>query len=208
MQRAFLLTLAFYGCLPIAASSDTGKSYYCQIEETTVTAGKKEQKIDKFWMTGATQFRMEDPHSGFSLIHIVNNTDAWLLETSGKTGYHSRKPSPNFALEASYGPQGWVHKGDKKIGQGRVDGLLCDIYQRTEKGGSHTTLWVLPGQERLPKRMRVAGTLSIGPQRIKFNTVLNFKKWQVKHALDKGLFSPPSEYRIQDVPAKGSVRYH
>jgi hypothetical protein len=200
-----LFTLFAYAPVPT-------QNYYCEIEETSTSNGRQTVTQRKIWVKGQNRFRMEKSGTGYSLIHILKDADAWLLDSASRKGYHARKSSNRYDLFAqaeswrrdlTLGPEEWIRTGAKKIGQKILNGTVCDLYRRKEKDGTIYTVWIQRTPPRLPLRLEASGSLPMpGKQHVTFTSRFQFKGWQKRKTMEDALFLPPPAYQIKQAIAQ------
>jgi outer membrane lipoprotein-sorting protein len=211
---AFVAFTAFTWNAPAAATAAVGQTYSCVMHATTSMDNQKRTQTVRLWLKSTTKFRLEQTSGSQSMVTIANGMDAWIIRNGEKTAYHTRqKPDVIAKLQAKPRVAGdivtdFITKGGKKTGKEKIDGVLCDVYKRTDADKMRHTLWVLPGPDRLARRqvsegVTVAAAKFGDPMQTHIlRSQTDFSDWQLGKPMPESLFTLPAGMKIIEAPVQ------
>ena len=191
------------------------RTFYCTGTTTTWTDNRNKSETEKIWLAPPNQFRFEQTAGDKSRVTILNGADFWMFSPSQKRGYHRRLSAEEIAplvksIRSGVDMLGEFRRiGAKKAGEQKIDGRICEAYKRASKEGLTTTLYVLPGPDRLVRRreqngiLRAADTMGAPMRTHIVKSVTDYGNWQFGKPMPESLFRPPAGITIQEgVPAR------
>jgi outer membrane lipoprotein-sorting protein len=196
-----------------AAAPALSQTYYVETKTTSTVDGKSQTVTSKAWMKGATAFRIEQSAMGQTVLRLSDGDTLWIIHMGRKEGYRTKVPAEFTAMLKKLGrPIGndldaFLKQGAKKVGQETINGVKCDIYQRTDKrSGLTVNLWVQAGPGKLTRRQKLSGNVRAAAapgqpmQSHKLTTIVEFTNWKVNIPIDDSMFRPPAGITIKDAP--------
>lgn len=215
MKRLAGALIIVAAMLPVVAGagSEVKTSLY-QESRTTVVRDKQTQTIHrKVWIKHPGHVRMEESLGPQSRITVSNGKDLWIALPAAKKGQHRKLTAQQAALFAKQlhvdldmVPK-FVKSGAKKIKQEKVNGVLCDVYQRAVKDGLTLTLWVAATGPRLAMKQEESGVVraaeQVGqPMRTHIlKSTTDYLKWVIDKPIPDAQFRPPAGIKYDEAPS-------
>lgn len=213
-------TLAFLSALCLAGPAARVSLY--QESRTTISNDNRVQTVvRKVWIKHPARVRMEETVGALSRVTVSNGTDLWIALPEQKKGQH-RKLTPPMAkqmakqlnVDLDMVPK-FVKSGAKKVKQEKLNGTLCDVYQREKKGALTITLWVAATGQRLAQKQEESGIVRAAegmgePMKTHIlKSTTDYLKWKIDQPISDAMFSPPSGVTYQELkspaPPVGAV---
>jgi hypothetical protein len=196
----------------IATAGQNQATFYCDGVSMSKVDSKVFKETQKIWQRGYDKFRKERISGKQKVIIIGNGKDIWQITEWNKQGYHAIQPPENLEKQRIAGRfvggelAGFLKMGAKPMGKRKIDGVNCDTYQRHDAVGTSYTMWVLPGPDKLTRRVRTQGkvnsALTEGEQAKAHTllTIVDYKNWKKGVPAPDSLFLPPPGIKIQEAP--------
>jgi hypothetical protein len=215
-KRYGLTLVSLLVAAPVAAQNP--KPFSCEVK-SVITRDKQTVSVaTKVYYGGPAKVRLEQSTGKTNGVMIVNGSDAWIIDGIKKQGQHKKlSPAEQAPLAQQARNPGdvvndFIKGGGKKAGQESIDGVRCDVYKKAGKNGVTSTIWVLPGPQKLARRVLVAGTINAAPgpgqpmKQMVFRQQQDYSNWQIGKPIAAVLFRPAPGIKITEfTPPPGGM---
>jgi hypothetical protein len=194
-----------------AAAAPAPKTLKFTMTTVTKAQGMNVNVQAKVWVKGQkVRAETNDPMRGPVLL-LVDGLKVRTLFPQRKQGMVTTvaagKNGPSNPWEMIVANVGQLTRGAKKLGQEKVDGYLCDIYQKSQsESGRSATLkaWITrTTQPRLPIRVEMTQQVKRPNVTLKQTQLTRITNIQIGGRIPDSLFAVPAGYKIVEGGAPG-----
>jgi len=212
-KSTILLATCSSIALTALAAPEIKQTLY-QESRTTITRDNQSQTVTrKVWIKHPGRLRMEETIGPATRISVSNGVDYWVAVPSQKKGIHHRLTPQQASLLAKQLnvdldmlPK-FMASGAKKVRREKVNGVLCDVYQRAKKEQLTLTLWIPVTGPRLAQKQEESGIIHAAAQMGEpmrthiLKSTTDYLKWQVDQPIADSEFAPPPGIKYQEIKA-------
>lgn len=200
------LIIAALACAGSNSRAQAFKPLHFEMSAFLKTDNQSRTETSRIWIKALDKFRIEQIVGAQKVMTIGNGSDIWQVDTLRNLCMHRRdadtvRKMGQQTLEAVDLVKPFKKRGGKRIGQGKIDGVMCTTYKRRDKDGMTYMLWVLP--DGRARRMATDGVLT-GAKRIgepiepHVLQSRNDIKWLDPSKMDEALFRPPVGMKVTE----------
>jgi outer membrane lipoprotein-sorting protein len=196
------------------------KTSLYQESRTTVTRDNQTQIVTRrIWIKYPASVRMEESLGPQQRLTVSNGKELWIALPSVKKGQHrtlTPAEAAQFAkqlkVDLDMAPS-FLKAGGKKIRQEKVNGVMCDLYQRAKPGQLTLSLWIDAGGRHLAVKQEESGVVRAAdrmgePMKTHIlKSTTDYVKWQIDQPIDDSKFKAPAGVTYEEYkrPATGSA---